>query len=224
MKKDNLNNKNKDELIEIIKKIRKEKRYGLVWEDIPEDKVDNLKKNHSVLINNQKFNLINNSDINHNLLIEGDNLDALYALSSAFSKKIDLIYIDPPYNTGATDWKYNNKFVDSEDGFRHSKWLNMMESRLKLSKRLLKDGGVICVTIDDYELPALWMLLNEIFDESNNLGVVTIRNNPKGRPQNDRKISQIHEYALFYGKSKKAKINRLEVKFEDKSHKYVKRI
>jgi len=221
MKKDNLNNKNKDELIEIIKKIRKEKRYGLVWEDIPEEKVDNLKKNHSVLINNKKFNLINNSDINHNVLIESDNLDALHTLSSTFTEKIDVIYIDPPYNTGARDWKYNNNFVDSEDAFRHSKWLNMMESRLKISKKLLNDDGIICVTIDDYELPRLFMLLEEIFGRNNFLGNAVIRNNPGGR-KSKRKIAAQHEYALFFSKSPQTNIAKLDLNVEDKSHKYTK--
>src|SRR3989344_2834630 len=124
-------------------------------------------------------------------LIEGDNYHALSVLNYTHKGKIDVIYIDPPYNTGARDWKYNNNYVDSTDSFRHSKWLSLMCKRLILAKNLLKNDGVICVTIDDNELAALWLLMDEIFNEQNHLGTVTIRNNPKGR-MTSRKISLTH--------------------------------
>ena len=135
--------------------------------------------------------------------------------------KIDFIYIDPPYNTGARDWKYNNNYVDDSDSFRHSKWLSFMDKRLRLAKNLLKDDGVICVTIDDYELPRLWMNMEEIFGHDNHLGTLVIRNNPKGR-MTKRKLSLVHEYALFFGKTSESFVRKLPVAPEDKTHNYQK--
>ncbi|MFA6918251.1 MAG: site-specific DNA-methyltransferase, partial [Candidatus Gracilibacteria bacterium] len=106
------------------------------------------------------------------------------------------------------------------DPYRHSKWLSFIEKRLRLAKNLLRDTGIICVTIDDYEMPRLWCLMDEIFGEKNHLGSVVIRNNPKGR-KTARKVSLIHEYAIFYGKSNTAKIQKLEISPEDKTHNYI---
>ena len=87
-----------------------------------------------------------------NMIIHGDNLLALKALETRFSGQVKCIYIDPPYNTGARDWKYNNDYVDGADTYRHSKWLSMMEKRLKLAKRLLNPAdSVLIVTIDEKE-------------------------------------------------------------------------
>jgi adenine-specific DNA-methyltransferase len=98
------------------------------------------------------------------ILIEGDNLHALTALTFTHENRIDLIYIDPPYNTGNKDFKYNDRFVDREDSYRHSKWLSFMEKRLRIAKRLLKDTGVIVIHIDEYEFDTLSVLLKyEIF-------------------------------------------------------------
>ena len=89
-------------------------------------------------------------------LIEADNYHALQLLEYLYAEKVDCIYIDPPYNTGAKDWKYNNDYVDSSDAYRHSKWLSMMEKRLKIAKKLLKpDTGVLIVTIDEHEMLSL---------------------------------------------------------------------
>ena len=156
-----------------------------------------------------------------NILIEGDNYHALSVLNFTHQGKIDFIYIDPPYNTGARDWKYNNDYVDDSDSFRHSKWLSFMDKRLRLAKNLLKDDGVICVTIDDYELPRLWMNMEEIFGHDNHLGTLVIRNNPKGR-MTKRKLSLVHEYALFFGKTSESFVRKLPVAPEDKTHNYQK--
>lgn len=144
---------------------------------------------------------------NH-ILIEGDNLHALTALSYTHEGKIDAMYFDPPYNTGAKDWRYNNDFVVKEDSFRHSKWISMMSKRLKIAKKLLKDDGIICVTIDDYEMPRLTMLMEEIFGEENHLGTLVIRINPSGR-STVKGVSITHEYGLFFGKSENANVGRL---------------
>jgi adenine-specific DNA-methyltransferase len=96
-------------------------------------------------------------------LINAENFHALQLLLYCYERQVDVIYIDPPYNTGARDWKYNNDYVDQTDTFRHSKWLSMMKKRLSLAKRLLKDDGVLIVTIDVNELHRLSLLLDELF-------------------------------------------------------------
>ena len=104
------------------------------------------------------------------------------------TQKVDFIYIDPPYNTGATDWKYNNKFVDTEDSFRHSKWLNMMYIRLKIAKELMTDEGLIVVAIDDHELFNLGLMLDQLLGEQNRIGVIPVRNNPEVNKLNLEKV------------------------------------
>lgn len=106
------------------------------------------------------------SDLWHTL-IEADNYHALQLLEYLYAGKVDCIYIDPPYNTGAHDWKYNNNYVDETDSYRHSKWLSMMEKRLKLSKRLLNPSrSTLIVTIDEKEYLHLGCLLEELFPEA----------------------------------------------------------
>ena len=105
-----------------------------------------------------------------NLLIEGDNYHVLSVLNYTHKGKIDVIYIDPPYNRGSSDFKYNDKFVDREDGYKHSKWLNFMRNRLTLAKAVLKNTGVIFISIDENEFAQLKILLDEIFEENNFLG------------------------------------------------------
>lgn len=209
-----------------LKKVKKQKRYGLVWEDKPEDIVEDCKRNVPILRLKEKKKGINPTIItdatkDDNVLIEGDNYHALSVLNYTHNGKVDFIYADPPYNTGARDWRYNNDYVDGEDPYRHTKWISFMYKRLELARNLLKEDGVICVTIDDYELPRLWMLLEGIFGYENHLGTVAIRNNPKGRMTN-RKISLVHEYAVFFGKSSKSKIQKAPENPEDKTHNYVK--
>jgi len=127
-------------------------------------------------------------------IIEADNYHALQLLEYLYPKKVDCIYIDPPYNTGARDWKYNNDYVDSSDSWRHSKWLSMMQKRLKIAKRILADDGVLIVTIDDNEQAHLTMLLNEIFPDRK-LFPVPIQHNPRGTQ--GEKFAVTHETAIF---------------------------
>ena len=105
-----------------------------------------------------------------------------------------MIYIDPPYNTGAKDWQYNNSFIDENDTFRHSKWLSMMYVRLKLAKTLLTENGVLIVTIDDNELCQLGLLLDDLYPDKVRSTVV-IKYNPAGTARNG--FSRTHEYAFF---------------------------
>ena len=202
-----------------IKKLKSRKKYGLLWEEKPEQIAELCKNKLPVITEEDSKEIKTTKDGLMNIIIEGDNYHALSVLNYTHQKKIDFIYIDPPYNTGARDWKYNNDYVDSTDSFRHSKWLSLMSKRLILAKNLLKNDGVICITIDDNELHTLWLLMEEIFGEHNHLGTVAIRINPKGRMTN-RKISLTHEYALFFGKSDLSVIKKLPVAPEDKTHNY----
>ena len=128
------------------------------------------------------------------IVINAENYHALETLLYAYEEKIDVIYIDPPYNTGARDWKYNNDYVDGADKFRHSKWLALMERRLLLAKRLLKANGVLIVTIDEHEVDNLGILLRQVLPRSA-IQRVTMVVNPKGNTQT--KFSRVDEYAFF---------------------------
>ncbi len=137
------------------------------------------------------------------ILIEADNYHALQLLGYLYAGKVDCIYIDPPYNTGARDWKYNNDYVDKNDRWRHSKWLAMMRRRLVLTKSLLRpEGSVLLVTIDDNELSTLNLLLDQIFPDCERQ-IVSITINPKGKSRVGR-LSQVNEYLIvvYLGDSK----------------------
>ncbi|MCC8020833.1 MAG: site-specific DNA-methyltransferase [Akkermansia sp.] len=135
------------------------------------------------------------SDLWH-ALIEADNYHALQLLEYLYAGKVDCIYIDPPYNTGARDWKYNNDYVDSSDSYRHSKWLSMMEKRLKLAKKLLNPkDSVLIVTIDEKEYLHLGCLLEELFPDSNSQMISSVIN-PKGN-RRDNEFSRCEEYIYF---------------------------
>ena len=138
---------------------------------------------------------------NH-ILIEGDNLHALTALTFTHEGRIDVIYIDPPYNTGSKDdFIFNDHYVDKEDAFRHSKWLSFMEKRLKLSKRLLADDGVIFCSIGDDENAQLTMLFNEVFRDDNKLGAISRVAKTAGDMGNYFAPSK--DYILVYSKNQK---------------------
>ena len=135
------------------------------------------------------------SDLWHTL-IEADNYHALQLLEYLYAGKVDCIYIDPPYNTGAKDWKYNNDYVDSSDAYRHSKWLSFIERRLRLAKRLLRtDNAVLIVTIDDKEYLHLGCLLEQLFPDAR-IQMISDVINPKGTMQ--RKIFPRTDEYIFY--------------------------
>ena len=165
---DGLTDEEKSALIGLL---NHQKKYGLVWEDKPEAVEDRLRDDLPVLHEVKERAIISKADDapNH-ILIEGDNLEALTALSYTHAGKIDVIYIDPPYNTGNKDFVYNDSFVDSEDAFRHSKWLSFMDRRLRLAKGLLSKHGVIFISIDENELGALRLLGDEVFLPKNFVG------------------------------------------------------
>ncbi|CAG8464513.1 32565_t:CDS:2 [Gigaspora margarita] len=163
----------KEELLKIIEKQEKElelKKYGL-----PEQVVLDCENNLPILkrIREKQIKTDNSDD---NILIEGDNYHSLTCLNYTHKDKIDLIYIDPPYNTGKKDeWKYNDKFIDENDQYRHAKWLNMMEKRLELAKNLLKEDGVIFISIGEQELANLNLLCGKIFGHENFLTIMARR-------------------------------------------------
>ncbi|TSC94288.1 MAG: type III restriction-modification system methylation subunit [Candidatus Berkelbacteria bacterium Athens1014_28] len=200
MKKNNYQNWSKEDLVKEVETLKKRKKYGLVWEEKKEDVVEQCKKELPVLKEVKEKEIITDKDKPVNLLIEGDNYHALSVLNYTHKGRVDFIYLDPPYNTGARDWKYDNNYVDSEDGFRHSKWLSFIAKRLSLAKSLLKPDGIITITIDDYEIGPLRLLMDEIYGEENRLGLITIVHNPRGR-SDDLYFATSHEYALVYGRN-----------------------
>lgn len=144
--------------------LRENKTYGLVWEDKPEDVEERLREELPILTEMPERVIISeDNDAPNHILIEGDNLEALAILAYTHEGKIDVIYIDPPYNTGNKDFIYNDSYVDKEDSYRHSKWLSFMSRRLKIAKKLLSDRGVIFISIDDNEQAQLKLLCDEIF-------------------------------------------------------------
>ena len=158
-----LSNDEKSALIELLKT---HKKYGLVWEDKPEGVEERLREELPVLTEVKERAIISEDpDAPNHILIEGDNLEALTALTYTHAGKIDVIYIDPPYNTGNKDFVYNDTFVDSEDSFKHSKWLSFMSRRLKIAHKLLSNSGVVFISIDDNEQSQLKLLCDEILGE-----------------------------------------------------------
>ncbi|MDY6933431.1 MAG: site-specific DNA-methyltransferase [Spirochaetota bacterium] len=194
MAKKDYTNWDRNDLIKEIEQLRKRKKYGLVWEDKPENVVEQCKTELPVLEEVKSKEIITDPEKPINLLIEGDNYHALSVLNYTHKGKIDVIYIDPPYNTGAKDWKYNNDYVDNNDMFRHSKWISMMNNRLKLAKKLLKRDGVLICAIDDNEQAHLGVLLEELF-HGFEIHCITIIHNPGG--VQGKNFSYNHEYAYF---------------------------
>ena len=152
------------DLVNRIHALEKRKKYGLVWdaERIPEHVVQECLTKLPVLKEIPNKETKTNSDKPTHILIEGDNYHALSVLNYTHEGAIDVIYIDPPFNTGARDWKYNNDYVDINDSYRHSKWLSMMSNRLRVAKNLLKYDGVLICAIDENELNRLGLLLSSL--------------------------------------------------------------
>jgi adenine-specific DNA-methyltransferase len=210
----------KDDLIKIVEKLESRKKYGLIWD---EEKVKEQFEKDAVNalpvlkeVKSKEIRKDQKSDI-MNAFIEGDNYHALSVLNFTHQGKIDVIYIDPPYNTGAKSWRYNNDYVDKDDSFKHSKWLSFMNNRLRLAYNLLSDDGFFICAIDDNELYTLGLLLDEIFGESNRLGLVTVLHNPKGR-NFTKWFSANSEYMLVYSKNASiASFNEVAIDDEVKS-------
>lgn len=191
-----------DESLIAINQIENEltsKKYGLVWEE-HEEEVDVKMQTHiPVFTEVEEKEIVGDPESEqYNFLLEGDNLHSLKLLEKTHKGKIDVIYIDPPYNTKNKDFVYDDKFVGEDDTFRHSKWISFMYERLKIAQKLLSEKGAIFISIDDNEVAQLKLLCDEIFGVENCLGVI-IQN--KMNAKNDTiDIQKNHEYILTYRK------------------------
>ena len=215
-----------DERAALLQIVAEGRSYGLVWEDREEAVEERLRDELPVLVEDASLRIIgwdiehelprmdhelednNSREINGNscenespnhILIEGDNLEALTALSYTHEGRVDVIYIDPPYNTGNKDFVYNDSFVDSEDSYRHSKWLSFMSKRLRIAKRLLSDRGVIFISIDDNEQANLKLLCDQVFGEHNFIADMIWE---QGKKHIGSFVGINHEYMLVYAKMK----------------------
>lgn len=188
---------------DLLDAISDKKRYGLVWEESEEEALEIMQEYLPVFKEDESKRLDSAPEGSPNhVLIEGDNLNALTALAYTHAGKIDVIYIDPPYNTGNKDFVYNDSFVDREDGYRHSKWLSFMDKRLKIAKKLLSEKGVIFISIDDNEVAQVKLLCDEIYGERNFIAKFDWR---KKTGANDaRDIAVITESILLYALFKPA--------------------
>lgn len=189
--------------------LRADKAYGLVWEDKPEAVEEKMQEELPVLKEVKERAIVSDDkDAPNHILIEGDNLEALTTLAYTHAGRIDVIYIDPPYNTGNKDFVYNDSFVDREDTYRHSKWLSFMSRRLRIAKQLLSDKGVIFISIDDNEQAQLKLLCDEVFGTRNY--ITSFPWHSRQSLQNDTDISINHEYIVCFAKNRREKDRRLK--------------
>ena len=199
----------KEELLKLVEKQEAEldaKKYGLVWdrEREPEQVVLDCEKNLPILKRIAKKE-IRTDESADNIFIEGDNYHSLTVLNYTHKGKINFIYIDPPYNTGKKDeWKYNDKFIDENDSYRHAKWLNMMEKRLELSRHLLKEDGVIFISIGEQEVSNLNLLCGKVFRHENFLTIIARIS--KTASDKGKHFAPSCDYIVCYAKNK-ANIN-----------------
>jgi len=183
-----------------IQKEIKNKKYGLVWEDKDEDVSKELVNKFPLFNEYISKDIMTDNNKPTNLLIEGDNLYTLKALQYTHKGSCHVIYIDPPYNIGNSDFMYNGKYVDKEDTWRHSKWLSFMNKRLRLAKNLLTDDGLIFISIGDNEHAQLKLLCNEIFGEANFLANIN-RTQSKGAKNDTKNFVNDNDYILAYCKN-----------------------
>ena len=179
------------------------KKYGLIWEE-HEERVDKeLETQIPTFEEIKDKEIMCNPNEKFNFLLEGDNLHSLYLLEKTHKEKIDIIYIDPPYNTGKEDFIYNDKIIDELDGYKHSKWLSFMERRIRIAKELLTKSGIILISIDENEEAQLKLLCDEIFGESNRLSTHHIKVRYDNKSLNEKNDWQpVMEYVYIYAKDK----------------------
>ena len=218
----NLSEEKRERMINLLKKIKAEhsadedvlialneieneltnKKYGLVWEEHEEEVDVQMRENIPVFTEVKEKEIKGEPENdNCNFLLEGDNLHSLKLLEKTHKGKIDLIYIDPPYNTLNSGFTYSDTYVDVKDTFRHSKWLSFMEQRLTLAKKLMSSKASIFISIDDNEVGSLRLLCASIFGANNFIANVIWEK--KFSPQNDAKwLSDSHDHILVYSKDK----------------------
>ena len=200
-----------------IEKDIKSKKYGLVFEEHRES-IDEIMENNVPVLQEDESLFINNGG-QMNFLIEGDNLASLSLLEKTHKGKIDLIYIDPPYNTGKNDFVYDDKYLDSSDLFSHSKWISFIKNRMTKAKKLLSKSGAIFISIDDHEQATLKLLCDEIFGENNFLACVCVKGNPRGR-QSSSYFAQVHDSLLVYRRSEETELMGFEISEEEKNKRF----
>jgi len=195
-----------EEKSELLKLLRSQKKYGLVWEDKPEDAELRMVNEQPVLVEVPERAIVSDdAEAPNHILIEGDNLEALTALSYTHSGKIDVIYIDPPYNTGNKDFLYNDKYLDADDAFKHSTWLSFMKRRLILAHNLMASEGLLFISISDEELAPLKLLCDEIFMQKNYINTVSVKAKSSAGASGggeDKKLKKNIEYLLIYCKNR----------------------
>lgn len=191
--------KDDDEVLIALGEIESElnaKKYGLVWER-HEEAVDVQMRDNIPVFTECADKEITTTTGGVNFLLEGDNLHSLRLLEKTHAGRIDYIYIDPPYNTGSSDFRYDDSIVIKEDGYRHSKWISFINERLLIAKCLLSEDGLIFISIDDHEVAPLTLLCNEIFGEDNHVETV-IWKNKYGAGAKTVGFISVHEYILCY--------------------------
>ncbi|MEO9277032.1 MAG: site-specific DNA-methyltransferase [Nitrososphaera sp.] len=206
----------KPELIREIKKLEKRKKYGIVWDEERTKEIFEEEVQHKLPVLSEIKSKEIKSEQNQpfNILIEGDNYHSISVLNYTHKGKIDVIYIDPPYNTGNEGFIFNDKLVDAEDSYRHSKWLSFISKRLRLAKSLLKETGVIFISIDDNEYAQLKLLCDEIFGEVNYLVTFYIQVRYQGKTLvEDSDFQKLIECVLVYRRTPKAKLNREKIDY-----------
>ncbi len=199
--------KDDDQALKAIYEIESEiasKKYGLVWEE-HEENVDKQMETHVPVFTEVKDKEIlgDKNNQNFNFLLEGDNLHSLKLLEKTHKGKIDVIYIDPPYNKGENDFIYDDNYVEKEDSYRHSKWLSFMNFRLKIAKNLLSEEGMIFISIDDVELFNLKLLCDEVFGEYNFVNNISVKMSEATGVKMahiNKRLPKLKESILFYKK------------------------
>lgn len=215
---ENLSKRKRDEMIAFLEFLKKQhsdddslmainsiereltaKKYGLIWEE-HQEKVDKKMETHIPVFSEVPEYEVMEDEHNttFNFLLEGDNLHSLKLLEKTNRGKVNIIYIDPPYNTGNKDFVYNDEFVGREDLFRHSTWLSFMSERLRIAYKLLSKDGVIFVSIDDNEQAQLKLLMDEIFSEDNFIMCMPRITKKSGKTTSA--YAKNHDYILVYTK------------------------
>lgn len=209
-------NKDDEKVLKAINEIESElnnKKYGLVWEE-HEEEVDRMLKNNIPVFSEVHDKEIKEvEDDGFNFLLEGDNLHSLKLLEKTHKGKVDVIYIDPPYNTGNEDFAYNDVLVGTDDSYRHSKWLSFMQRRLEMAKMLMSVKGLIFISIDDNELYDLKLLCDSVFGENNYVNTIAIKSSEvSGLKMShvSKRLPKLKEYVLVY-KNKEIDLKPLEI-------------
>ncbi|OGQ72199.1 MAG: hypothetical protein A2235_04665 [Deltaproteobacteria bacterium RIFOXYA2_FULL_42_10] len=213
----------KEELLKIVEKLESRKKYGLIWdEEKVKEQFEKDAENALPVLKEISSKEITDKDPSKpvNILIEGDNYHALSVLNFTHQGKIDVIYIDPPYNTGNRDFKYNDNYIDREDSYRHSKWISFMTKRLKLAKNLLKETGMIFISIDDNESAQLKLICDEVFGEDNFRNSIVVSRVKKNIQEREyaRSLNLGHGLVLFYAMAKAEII--IPTKFQQKEERW----